>query len=191
MNNLFAEEYHPNFLSGLGDNLERFDKSIDWGVFAPEIEASLARSDGSKGGRSPFDALKMFKALIVQKYFNLSDEALEFRLNDSLSFMCFTGFEFGGKMPDEVEKIICEKGFRGRPLTEEQMESNRRKSRVRCRIEYVFGRFRTAMSGCMRVRTIGIARAHFGIALPNFLCNMLRAEFLTRGRMPVCGITAP
>ncbi len=341
MNNLFAEEYHLNFLSGLGDNLERLDKSMDWGVFAPKLEVSLARSGGSRGGGPPFDALKMFKALIVQKCFNLSDEALEFRLNDSLSFMRFTGFEFGGKMPDArtiwkfkeelsrsgamgrlfslflsllekaglvahkgciadatfaeaprsrstreenaglkadripegwsgsklrrkdrdakwtkkrngarygcknhvkadkgsklvlscattpanvhdsemigllvsegdravwadagyvgaekgmpagTEKIICEKGLRGRPLTEEQREPNRRKSKVRCRIEHVFGRFMTAMSGCMRIRTIGIARARFGIALSNLPCNMLRAEFLTRGRMPVCGITAP
>ena len=94
-------------------------------------------------------------------------------------------------MPDEAEKIICEKGFRGGPLTEEQGEPNRRKSKARRLIEHVFGRFMTAMSGCMRIRTIGIARARFGIALSNLLYDMLRAEFLTRGRMPVCGITAP
>ena len=35
--------------------------------------------------------------------------------------------------------IICEKGRRGHPLTEEQKERNRQKSKVRSRVEHVFG----------------------------------------------------
>ena len=34
---------------------------------------------------------------------------------------------------------ICEKGYRNHPLTEEQKESNRKKSSIRSRVEHVFG----------------------------------------------------
>ncbi|GHT45228.1 hypothetical protein FACS189454_04360 [Planctomycetales bacterium] len=40
---------------------------------------------------------------------------------------------------------ICGKGYRNHPLTEEQKESNRLKSKVRCRIEHVFGEQKTRM----------------------------------------------
>ena len=38
-----------------------------------------------------------------------------------------------------MNPIVCEKGYRDHPLTEAQKESNRRKSKVRCRVEHVFG----------------------------------------------------
>ena len=34
---------------------------------------------------------------------------------------------------------ICEKGYRGNPLTDEQREENRKKSVIRSRVEHVFG----------------------------------------------------
>ena len=42
----------------------------------------------------------------------------------------------GIEIPKHVENRICEKGYRGKPLTDEQKESNRRKSKIRCRIEH-------------------------------------------------------
>ena len=39
----------------------------------------------------------------------------------------------------EMNSIICEKGHRNNPLTEEQKKSNRIKSKDRCRIEHIFG----------------------------------------------------
>lgn len=38
-----------------------------------------------------------------------------------------------------MESVICEKGTKGHPLTDEQKESNRQKSKTRCRVEHVFG----------------------------------------------------
>ena len=53
-------------LSGLGDQLEAFSRTVDFEVFRPELEKALAYSDGSKGGRPPFDPLLMFKILVIQ-----------------------------------------------------------------------------------------------------------------------------
>lgn len=40
-------------LSGLGDQLEAFSRTVDFEVFRPELNKSLMYSYGSKGGRPP------------------------------------------------------------------------------------------------------------------------------------------
>ena len=64
--------------------------------------------DGSKGGRPPFDAVMMFKVLVIQAQNNLSDGRAEFLINDRLSFMRFLGLGLTDKVPDAktlVEKL--------------------------------------------------------------------------------------
>ena len=39
----------------------------------------------------------------------------------------------------EMVNQVCEKGVKNRPLTEEQKENNRIKSKVRSRVEHIFG----------------------------------------------------
>jgi IS5 family transposase len=72
----------------------------------------------------------------------------------------------------DIASQICEKGTRGKPLTEEQKHANRTKSKVRARVEHVFGA-QAAMGG-HRVRTIGLERAKVKIGLMNLVCNMKR-----------------
>ncbi len=72
----------------------------------------------------------------------------------------------------QMESQICEKGTRGNPLTEEQKQSNRNKSKVRARVEHVFGA-QAAMGGHL-VRTIGLQRAKVKIGLMNLVYNMMR-----------------
>jgi IS5 family transposase len=74
---------------------------------------------------------------------------------------------------------ICEKGFRNKPLTEEQKASNRVKSKVRCRIEHVFGEQKMRMKD-ETLRTIGLARAKFWIGMRNLMYNMSRLVSLMR-----------
>jgi IS5 family transposase len=71
-----------------------------------------------------------------------------------------------------IESQICEKGVRGKPLTEEQKQSNRKKSKVRALVEHVFGA-QHAMGGHL-VRTIGLKRAKVKIGLMNLVYNMVR-----------------
>ena len=80
-------------LSGLGDQLEAFSRTVDFEVFRSDLNKALAYSDGSKGGRPPFDPVLMFKILVIQTLNNLSDERTEYLINDRLSFMRFLGLE--------------------------------------------------------------------------------------------------
>ncbi|MFT8913202.1 transposase [Zymomonas mobilis] len=79
-------------LSELGDQLEAFSRAVDFEVFRPEPDKALAYSDGSKGGRPPFDPVLIFKILVIQTLNNLSDERTEYLINDRLSFMGKEGF---------------------------------------------------------------------------------------------------
>jgi IS5 family transposase len=69
--------------------------------------------------------------------------------------------------------LICEKGYRNKPLTEEQKKMNREKSRVRCRVEHIFGVMKSRCRDEV-LRTIGMARAKFWIGMGNLAYNMSR-----------------
>ena len=71
-------------------------------------------------------------------------------------------------LPESCENQICEKGYRNSPLTSEQKENNRRKSKIRCRIEHIFG-FMTGAMHCITIRSIGITRAWFNIGITNLV----------------------
>ncbi|WP_249212885.1 IS5 family transposase [Acetobacter thailandicus] len=87
-------------LSGLGDQLEAFSRIVDFETFRPDLEKALAYSDGSKGGRPPFDPVLMFKILLIQTLNNLSDERTEYLISDRLSFMRFLGLGLWDHVPD-------------------------------------------------------------------------------------------
>ena len=87
-------------LSDLGDQLEAFSAAVDFEMFRPTLDASLAYSDGAKGGRPPLDPVLMFKVLVIQAANNLSDERAEYLVNDRLSFMRFLGLGLGDRVPD-------------------------------------------------------------------------------------------
>jgi len=316
------------------DFLERVKKIVDWEAFRPVLDAALNRSARDKGGRPPFDSLLMFRILVLQALYNLSDEQTEYQILDRLSFMTFLGLELHDVVPDArtiwlfreqlikaqaVEKLfaqfdamlaghgfaasggqiidatfveaprqrngrddnetikngqvpegwsdkktahkdtdarwtkkngvafygyknhanvdrkhklirrytvtdasihdsqeldnlldpnndcqdtwadgayrseeqearlqekgcashIHERAYRNKPLTPEQKAANTERSRVRVRVEHVFGHIETAMNGCY-VRTIGIARATAKIGMENLAYNISRFTFLMR-----------
>jgi IS5 family transposase len=76
-----------------------------------------------------------------------------------------------------VRLEINEKGCRNHPLTELQKASNREKSRIRVRVEHVFG-FMTVSMGGIFIRTIGLVRARAGIARRNLAYNLKRYTYL-------------
>jgi IS5 family transposase len=317
-------------LSQLGDPLEKLNKGIYFELFRSLLEERLSKLPKAPGGRPPYDYVLMFKILILQRYYNLSDDQVEYQINDRMSFMRFleltiaddipdsrTVWSFReqitdlslekelfelflqelerlhltvnegkiidasfvevprqrnsrkeneeikeGEVPDEFkqkphklsqkdtdarwtkknsqsffgyknhvkedagsklitkyrvtdasvhdsqatdslldekdtgecfyadsaysgepqEKIIeskcmenqvCEKGYKNRPLTEEQKASNREKSRVRSRVEHIFGFMENSMNG-MYIQCIGMKRATTVIGLMNLTYNMFR-----------------
>jgi IS5 family transposase len=323
-------------LSQLGDPLEKLNNGIDFELFRNLLEEKLSKLPKGPGGRPPYDYVLMFKILILQRYYNLSDEQVEYQINDRMSFMRFLDLTMADDIPDsrtvwtfreqltdlnlveelfslfikELESLnlivnegkimdasfvevprqrnsreenaqikageipesftqnphkqaqkdtdarwtkkndvsyfgyknhakqdaksklitkylvtdasvhdsqatdhlldendkgedfyadsaysgapqetiitnkemvnkVCEKGARNHPLTEEQRSSNREKSRVRVRVEHIFGFMENSMNG-MYIQTIGIKRATAVIGLMNLTCNMFRKiQFIT------------
>ncbi len=314
------------------DFLERVNRYVTWESFRPLLDAALGRKSLDNGGRPPHDAVLMFKILVLQALYNLSDEQTEYQILDRLSFMRFLGLDLDDDVPDSrtiwlfretlrkaeaVEKLFAqfdamlsaagfeasggqivdatfveaprqrnsrkdnddikkgetpadwskkkkahkdrdarwtkknnvnfygyknhvnadrkykiirrytvtdasvhdsqemdnvldpantsqevwadsayrsqeqedrlkagertshvhERAYRNKPLTEEQKAANTERSRVRVRVEHIFGHMETAMHGCY-VRTIGMARAKVKIGLENLAYNMSRFTFL-------------
>ena len=83
-----------------GDPLERLAQEIPWARFRKTLDKSVKRSKREKGGRPPFDAVLMFKVLVVQALYNLSDEQTEYQIRDRLSFMRFLGLDLHQRVPD-------------------------------------------------------------------------------------------
>ena len=87
-------------LSQAGDPLEKLNAIVPWEVFLKPLSKALKRSDGAKGGRPPYHAVLMFKVLVLQALYNLSDDQAEFQMQDRLSFMRFLGLGIAEKVPD-------------------------------------------------------------------------------------------
>jgi transposase, IS5 family len=96
----FDGEDRLKALSAAGDPLERLSLVVDFEVFRAELETALTRSDRSRGGRPPYDPVLMFKVLVLQTLYTLSDEQTEYQLKDRLSFMRFVGLALHEAVPD-------------------------------------------------------------------------------------------
>ncbi len=96
----FDLDHRYRRLSETGDPLVRLAALIDFEIFRPRLKATLKRSDGSKGGRPPYDAVLMFNILILQTLYTLSDDATEFQIRDRLSFMRFLRLGLEDPVPD-------------------------------------------------------------------------------------------
>lgn len=73
------------------------------------------------------------------------------------------------------------KAFKNAPLSNYQKRENRKKSKVRARVEHIFGAMSMKMHD-IRIRSIGERRATFVIGMRNTIYNMCRFEFLWRTR---------
>ena len=82
-------------------------------------------------------------------------------------------------IPENCTAHILEKSTRGHKLTQAQKISNTEKSKVRVRVEHVFGYINTAMKGFFQC-CIGLESVKIKIALINLAYNMERYEFLVR-----------
>ncbi len=89
-------------LSAAGDPLERLLAVVDFEAFRGLLVAALRCSVHGKGGRPPFDLVLMFKILVLQALYSLSDEATEFQIKDRMSFQRFLGLGLDGTVPDAM-----------------------------------------------------------------------------------------
>ena len=330
---LFDYDNRLEELSQSEPPLYRLDKRIDWEIFRKDLEGLVSKEPAGAGGRPRHDVVMMFKVLVLQRYYSLSDEQAEFQIADRLSFQKFIGLTLADKVPDEktiwvfrneigkgvrrlfdrfeqqlrasgligkegkiidasfvdvprqrnsrddndkikkgevpesfiknenvgeqkdvdarwtkkgnethygykdhvkadakskliedyvvtdasvhdsqttdelvkkgdgelhadsayrsedieamlkkkcVRSQIHERAYRGKPLTEGQKQSNRVKSKIRVRIEHIFGQMTNSMSDGLKQKYIGLKRNAVGIGLLNLVYNMLRYEQIMR-----------
>jgi IS5 family transposase len=98
---LFDEQFRLEKLSKKQDPLERLSSHIDFEFFRKPLQQFFDKeADPSKGGRPPYDYVLMFKILILQRYYNLSDDTTEYAILDRLSFMRFLGLGINDPVPD-------------------------------------------------------------------------------------------
>lgn len=96
----FNVELRLQWLLAKGNPLSRLDELIDGESFRPLLDAVWDKPAQGPGGPRPHDPLKMYKALLVQRFDNLSDEQTEYQINDRLSFQPFIGWTLADKIPD-------------------------------------------------------------------------------------------
>ena len=88
-------------LSAQGDPLEKLAVRIDWRIFVPILDMALRKEAKGPGGRPSYDSLLMFKILILQRYYNVSDEQMQYQITDRLSFQRFLGLRLEDRVPDQ------------------------------------------------------------------------------------------
>lgn len=112
---------------GAGSNkrLERIEGLFDWSRFE-----ALLKPVRSSIGRKGYPALAMYKALLLQQWYGLSDPGLEEALSDRLSFRRFCGFSLGEATPDETTFVRFRAALGRRGLAQKLLaETNRQLER--------------------------------------------------------------
>jgi len=90
-------------ISAKGDPLEMIDRVVPFESFRAEIETAVlrpAKEKKSTAGRKPIDVIVMFRMLVLQSLYNLSDEQVEYQVRDRLSFTRFLRLGFEDSIPD-------------------------------------------------------------------------------------------
>ena len=96
----FDQDIRLSKLTQLGDPLEKLNQGINFELFRDILENNLIKLSKGAGGRPPYDYLLMFKILILQRFYNLSDDQTEYQINDRMSFMRFLNLTIADDIPD-------------------------------------------------------------------------------------------
>jgi len=80
--------------------LEKVAGSVDFEIFRPLLNKVFQKEPAAPGGRPAWDYVLMFKVLLLQQWYSLSDDRTEYLINDRLSFQRFLGLSLGDKVPD-------------------------------------------------------------------------------------------
>jgi len=99
---LFSAIEHEQAVAAKVSGILKLRDLIPWESFRPLLEelTGYATRDWKKGGKPPFDPVLMFKALLLQKFHGLSDDATEEQIFERTSFKSFLGLRIGDDIPD-------------------------------------------------------------------------------------------
>jgi transposase, IS5 family len=87
---------------------DRVNKIIDWSAIEVEISKYYKKGQ-SVDGRSSYSSIILFKMLLLQTWYALSDETVEINVKDRISFSKFCCISMDEQVPDST--VLCR--FRG------------------------------------------------------------------------------
>ena len=87
-------------------------ESIPWEAFRPLLDKGYSQERKSNAGRKRIDPLILFKMLVLQQLFNLSDEEVEFQVNERRTFEQFVGLGVMHDIPDATTVAFFRERFR-------------------------------------------------------------------------------
>lgn len=84
--------------------LDDVERLVDWAPIEKLLRKKLCRHQDAVGNPA-YPPLGMFKVLLLQRWYNLSDQSMDDALADRISFRRFAGFSFDYDSPDST--TIC------------------------------------------------------------------------------------
>ena len=87
-------------LKKLDHPFEELQHLIPWEIFRPELDTVYQKERKSNAGAKPNDVVMMFKGLVTQTLYGLSDDQLEYQREDRRSFQRFLGLNKHERSPD-------------------------------------------------------------------------------------------
>jgi transposase, IS5 family len=98
---LFDAQHRLEQIQNMGDPLAALDAVMDWTIFVPVL-ARLPRAEPkAPGGRPAYAPLVLFKILVIQPLYGLSDAQAQFQILDRRSFHHFLGLSEADPVPDQ------------------------------------------------------------------------------------------
>lgn len=98
---LFDAQHRLAQIQDMGDPLFALGTVMDWTLFLPVLERLPSAAPKAPGGRPAYEPLLMFKILVIQSLYGLSDEQTQFQILDRRSFHHFLGLNEADGVPDQ------------------------------------------------------------------------------------------
>lgn len=102
--------------------LQLLNELIPWESFRLLLDKGFSQERKSNAGRKRIEPLVFFKMLVLQQLFNLSDEEIEFQVNDRRSFEEFVGLGVMNNIPNATTLSFFRERLRRTGLIEELFE---------------------------------------------------------------------
>ncbi|MGP1558092.1 MAG: transposase [Porphyromonas gingivalis] len=174
------------------DFLNQVDTLIDWRPIRTLINKKYTKRQNAIGAPA-YDVILLFKMLLLETWYNLSDCALEERINDSITFSRFLGLKMEEVSPDHstisrFRSALTELGLMDKLLAQFNKQLSRHHISVRegvlvdaslveirSTIERTFGSIRRWFHGG-RCRYRGLAKTHTQNILESIAFNLYRTS---------------
>ena len=98
---LFDKSARLQQVQSMGNTLKQISLIMDWEIFLPVLDRIPAAVPKGPGGRPPFHPMFMFKILVLQSLYGLSDQQTQYQILDRRSFHDFLDITEADTVPDQ------------------------------------------------------------------------------------------